>query len=181
MNLTSKQLAFGFLAISMVSCVATPDREKKGLLAGAQRVLALDFGRRVTGHVTGPRVKRLTRLPTAVATEFRRTQDVLGLRGNRPLSATATNELRRTERIHKLGSQFLSSEVMRRPTLFEGALPTSFEFSKNTANSIDNLGQLLGPGPRPLNEIDDYTHRTDHTDRRPQSTLWQRLRRRLPF
>lgn len=163
--------------ILMAGCVASPDAERKGLLTGAQRVLALDFGRKVTG----PRVERLTQLPTIFAGELRRAQISLGLQKGRPLTAAATSELRRTQRIHKQGMQLLGSEMKRRPKPFEGAWPSSYDFAKNTANAIDSLGRMLGPGRRPLDEINDYTHRTDHNDKRPVPTLWQRLSRRLPF
>ena len=161
----------------MTGCVALPDREQNGLLAGTQRVLALDFGR----SVTGPRVQRLTRLPTAFAGEMRRVQTSFGIASGSLLTTATTSELRRTPRIHKLGLQLLGSETKRRPHPFEGAWPSSYEFAENTANGIDTLGRLLGPTQRPLDEINDYTHRTDHADNRPVPTLWQRLRRRLPF
>lgn len=163
--------------ILMVGCVASPDTEEKGLLAGTQRVLALDFGRRSAG----PRIRRLTRLPTVFAGELRRAQNGLGLQKDRPLTAATTSEFRRFQRLPKQGQRLLRSELKRRPKLFEGAWPSSFEFAKNTANDIDRLGRMLGPSQRPLDEINDYTHRTDHNDKRPVPTLWQRLRRRLPF
>jgi hypothetical protein len=161
----------------MTGCVAQPDREQKGLLAGTQRVLALNFGR----SVTGPRVQRLTRLPTAFAGEMRRVQTSFGIGSGSLLTTATTSELRRTQRIHKLGLQLLGSETKRRPHPFEGAWPSSYEFAENTANGIVTLGGLLGPTQRPLGEINDHTHRTDHADNRPVPTLWQRLRRRLPF
>ncbi|MFT4512597.1 MAG: hypothetical protein ACI89X_000727 [Planctomycetota bacterium] len=177
MKRSLKLLACIAVTFAVAGCVTTPDREQKGLLVGAQRVLALDFG----GSAVAPRVRRLTQLPTAFAGELRRAQTSLGLGDDRPLRLAATSELRRTQRIHTSGLQFLGSEVRRRPKPFEGAWPSSYELAEDTANGIDNIGRMLGPSQRPLNEIDDYTHRTDHTDHRPVRTLWQRLRRRLPF
>lgn len=158
-------------------CVAPPDQGQKGLLAGTQRVLALDFGR----SVTGSRVQRLTRLPTPFAGEMRRFQTSFGLGSGSQLKTVATSELRHMQSIHKRGLQLLGSETKRRPHPFEGAWPSSYDFAENTANGIDTLGRLLGQTHRPLAEINDYTHRTDHTDNRPAPTLWERLRRRLPF
>ena len=170
MNRTCKHFAFGILACailatSMVGCVARPGRDQKGLLVGPQRVLALDFGQRVTG----PRLHRLRRLPKVLSGEFGRAHAALGLDEERPLTATVGDELQRTKRIYERGAEALGSEAMRRPKLFRGAWPSSFEFAQNTANGIDTLGRLLGPTRRPLGEFDDYTHRTDHTDRRPRA------------
>ncbi len=176
MNHPLQFLASIIVTLLMTGCVA-PDRDQKGLLAGTQRVLALDFDR----SVTGPRMQRLTRLPTAFAGEMRRVQTSFGLASDSLLTTATTSELRRTQRIHKLGLQLLDSETKRRPHPFEGAWPSSNEFAENTANGIVTFGRLLGPTQRPLNEINDYTHRTDHRDNRPVPTLWQRLRRRLPF
>ena len=161
----------------MAGCVATPSPDEDGLLAGAQRVLALDFGRKVTG----PRVNRLTRLPAALAGELTRPQSTLRISGNRSLATTAKGELRRGSSAGALLSQLWRSESRRRPHPIENVWPSSFDFAQNTANSIETIGSVLGPGRRPLDEIGDYTHRTDHTDDRPELSFWQRLRRRLPF
>ena len=177
MNRRTTLLTCTLLTLLVAGCVATPGRDEKGLLIGTQRVLALDFGH----SVAGPRLQRLRRLPAALGGEMRRARTVIGPNSQYPIGPVATSELRRTQRVQQLGLQLLGSEAKRRPSLFQGALPTSFEFAENTANGIDTLGQLLGPGKRPFNEIDDYTHRTDHTDTRPVRTFWQRLRRRLPI
>ena len=163
--------------ILTAGCVARPDHDQKGLLAGTQRVLALDFGR----SVTGIRVNRLTQLPAAFAGEMQRAQPTLQMGGDRSLVTATSNELRRTSLIQARASQLWVTESKRRPHPLEGVWPSSYEFAENTANSIDTIGGMLGPSRRPLNEIGDYTHRTDHADNRPVLSLWQRLRRRLPF
>lgn len=177
MNRLLPLLCLTTFAALHTGCVAEPRREEKGLMASAQRVLALDFGRRATG----PRVRRLQRAPGFLVGELRRAETSFDLTGKSSLSSAARNELLRAKTIESRGAQLLGSEAKRRPHLFEGALPTSYEFAENTANDLDLLTRLLGPGDRPLNEIDDLTHRTDHEDKRPVKTLWQRLRRRLPF
>lgn len=158
------------------SCVAQPDYDDHSLLAGTQRVLALDFGR----GVTGPRVTRLKRFPKALDTELKRARDMLEI-GTQPVATMAGGELERTRSLSARAMDGVAAEAKRRPEMPAGIVPTSFEFSRNTANNLDAGIRFFGFHKQPMVELSDKQHRTDHRDVRPEATLWQRFRRRWPF
>lgn len=161
----------------LVGCVAKPDRDDKGFMVSAQRVLALEFGT----NAMGSRQARLTSLPSALKSEINRVNNSLGLNHEHSIGAAIGSEFRRVGRVGDLGAQFVGAELTRYPHKFGGVWPSSFEFEQNTANGLQAAVWLLGPSQHALGEISDYEHRTDHNDRRPEATFWQRLRRRLPF
>ena len=157
--------------------MATPRREDHGPLVGVQKVLALDF----SSKVTGPRKRRLDHLPDAFLGELHRTNSILHLSGDHALPAAAMLDLHRSKGISDRAVQLLGSELSRRPTSTKAMWPSSFELAKNTANGFDSIGRMLGSDQYLMSDISDSMHRTDHTDRRPELTLWQRLQRRLPW
>ena len=157
--------------------MSTPSPSKKGLLASSQRVLALDFGQKVTG----PRPQRLQRLPAASMGELRRAKNILGLSKGDTIPRALASEVRRTSSISQSTLKMASTELRRRPRDLERFVPSTQRFSRNTANNLDTALQLFGIGKRPMREVDDLEHRTDHQDTRPEATWWQRLRRRLPI
>ena len=165
------------LVCGMASCIAPPPREADGLLVGAQRVLALDF----SSKATGPRLKRLHRIPEALVGEMLRAKATLSIGGDHPATATLEQELLRSKSVTKQVLNLFESETKRRPSATSALWPTSFQFAQNTANGIDTMTRLIGSDRRPMSEISDRVHRTDHTNQRPELTLWQRLQRRLPW
>lgn len=165
------------LLLLLPSCLNAPNREKKGLLVGTQRVLALDFGRQVTGQ----RVQRLRRLPSVFGGEMKRARHLLGLDGSNPLPRVAGREMKRTLNLTSRTLEAFATELRRQPHQLDGVIPSSFEFSRNTANNLDTAMRFFGIGKRIMPEITDKEHRTSHRDNRPERTLWQRIRRRLPI
>ncbi|MDA7936419.1 hypothetical protein N9B90_00600 [bacterium] len=163
--------------VMLTSCVAKPDRDDKGFMVSAQRVLALEFG----VSAAGSRQARLTSLPSAVASEITRASKSLGQNHEHSVGSAIGSEFRRVGRVADLGAQFFGAELTRHPHKFDGVWPSSFEFEQNTADGFQTAVWLLGPSQHALGEISDYKHRTDHDDKRPEATFWQRLRRRLPF
>jgi hypothetical protein len=161
----------------LAGCVAQPQPQESGLLAGAQRVLALDFGTKTSSSL----MRDWRQMPSAFAGEFGRAQSALHLTGRDTLPGAASSELMRSKRFSSHLLRGLEAEASRRPGYPHGLWPTSFQFAQNTANSIDTIGQLLGAHRRPMSESSDYEHRTDHTDQRPELTFWERVLRRLPL
>ena len=165
------------LLFLVASCVGNPDPYDKGLLPSTQRVLALDFGRQVTAQ----RLQQLRRLPKATGAEIGRASHVLGLDGSNPIRRIKDQEIRRTSGLTDRTLMMFGSELRRRPHELGRMLPSSHQFSRNTANNLDTALRFFGIGKQPLREINDAEHRTDHRDMRPEATWWQRIRRRLPI
>jgi len=170
-------LAAMVLLLLLPACVAAPTYDDRSVLAGTQRVLALDFGRKATSR----RMSTLRQLPRMAGIEMKRARDLLALNKNTTLARAAGNELQRTRHLSSQATGVFASEWKRRPKWPTGVVPTAFEFSRNTANNLDGAIMFLGFDKRPMGELSDKRHRTDHRDVQPEATLWERLRRRLPF
>lgn len=165
------------LLLLLPSCLANPDKDDRSALAGAQRVLALDFGRSAANR----RMGTVGKLPGLAGAEMKRARDLLTLGPRTPIRQSVSSELKRTRTLSSRATGVFAEEWQRRPHWPAGVVPTAFQFSRNTANNLDSAAMLLGFDHRPLGEISDKRHRTDHRDVRPEATFWQRLRRRLPF
>jgi hypothetical protein len=157
------------LALLLAGCVGSPPANDRGVRISAQRLLALDFG----SKVTGARIDRLTTLPAAFGDELQR--PTIWSDGNRPLR----DELRRATNLPgqlRAGARF---ELLRAPRRLDLLLPDLHDFEQDVADDLDQGLRLFGTGLHPLGEISDREHRVDHRDERPELTLLQRLRRRL--
>jgi len=177
LNLTRYNLACLLTATLLASCIAAPGREEKGLLAATQRVLALDF----SSKASGPRLERLGRMPQVFAAELRRTETSLLLTDEHSTATALGHELQRSKAISGQLRRLVSSEWQRQPHATPAFWPTSFQFAKNTADSVDTAARMIGIEQPPMIEISDRVHRTDYKDERPELTFWQRLARRLPW
>ena len=165
-------LAVALAAATMFGgCVTRPRHDEKGLLPTVRWILAAESGTRATGK----RLGKLADTPARLRSELTRIARLPDA------TAAASSELRRPHgllmQVQELGWQ----EVRRRQSFDFGVLPRRHEFAQNLADDLDHALHLLGTGPRPLGEIDDRTHRTDHRDQSPERSLWYRLKRRLPF
>ena len=159
------------LLLTLTACAAPPEGAHNPV-AGAQRVLAVDF----SPSVIARREQSIQRLPGHVAHEAQRASRF----GEIPTDAT--RELSRTARVPRTTSTIASSEVDRAgdiPDAVAEIVPSPEELGQRISDDIGNTPAYLGMTHRPLREIDDREHRTDPDDDRPEKTLWQRLARRL--
>lgn len=162
------------LAVTLLAaCVTQPTPYKHGLVPSAKRVLARDFSARATAA----QINRLRNLPKLLGTELLRAETVLSVNQN----GHAKRELMRANRIVTQATKAIDLELRRYPDNFSRFWPTRLEFSQDVANNLATAAHLIGPRKRVMQEITDQVHRTDHTDRRPELTWWQRLFRRLPL
>jgi len=163
--------AAAVFATLLAGCVSDAARDDRGPLRGARRLLALDS----TSRDGSPRAGSLKKLPHALEDELRR--PTAWFDGPvRP--ARAARRARSAVDQLALGAR---SELMRRPHAPTRLLPDAQEVERDLADDLELGLRFLGPGDRPLGDISDPVHRTDHRDQRPELTLWQRLRRRLGF
>jgi len=154
-------------ALACTSCIAPPEPGERGALAGARRILAMDFSKQAASR----RADELARWQRWLGKEFRR----------RPSASPSgvKKELYRTESLFDTGLAIASPELRRRPRDLTFWLPKQGEFAEDVANDLDLAVWMLGTTRRPMGEIDDRMHRTRPDDNRPEASLWQRLRRRL--
>ncbi|MFK7742604.1 MAG: hypothetical protein AB8H80_19995 [Planctomycetota bacterium] len=168
----ARALLLAAAVASTSGCVSQPNIDERGLLPSARRVLGIDFSRSAGNR----RLQSLRRAPAAAAGELRRplnwSEDVRLL----------SQDLRRATRISDTAGRLLHAGRKRDPLRSAyRLLPNERDLAQHAADDLDLLLRMLGPGRRPLGEIDDIEHRTDFRDDRPERTLWQRLRRRLRF
>jgi hypothetical protein len=159
------------LLLLIAACTA-PTEGTHNPVAGAQRVLAVDFAPSVIAR----RQQALQRLPGHVAHEAHRAARI----GDVPADAAA--ELTRTADIPRTASTIAGGEAARTgniPHTVAAIVPTPEEVGQRLADDLGNTPAYLGLTHRPLREVDDREHRTDPDDDRPEKTLWQRLARRL--
>ncbi|MBL8754526.1 MAG: hypothetical protein JNK15_14575 [Planctomycetes bacterium] len=159
-------LVLGLAVPPFAGCGAGP--RERSPIAAAERVLAVEFGpRRATAFGMLPErvraggnreLRRLGSLPAPTATLAAEAERV----------PAAARDLR----------GLAKAEAARRPHVPDGVLPDAKTVGQALADGLADLPALLWPR-RPLAEIDDARHRTDPNDRRPETSFWQRLRRRL--
>jgi hypothetical protein len=154
------------------ACAAPRDDRRPSPIDGMQRVLAIDLSPRALTR----RGDRLARVGPALRAELA-CGDVAD-----DGAALVAGEVRRTGDAVDAAGDLAGAELERRPNVAATArvvLPPPHELGQDVADVLGKLLAMLGLERRPLGEIDDRMHRTDPSDRRPEATWWQRLRRRL--
>lgn len=157
----------------VAACYAAPQADDRSFAASCQRTFAADlsqpgFARRTESIGRGSQglaseLSRSTRLPTA------------------PLPWTV-GPAPQTDLPTQLATD-LQTEAARLPQLTSSAaaLASRLFAPQAIGTATDTVPTALGLDRAPLGDPDDAEHRTDPSDQQPEATLWQRLRRRLPF
>ncbi len=160
-------LHLALLCAGLAACAA-PSGRLHSPVAGAQRVLAVDFAPSVLAR----RSQSLQRQPGHVAGEARRAEALAHV------PQAAAGEMKRVAKAPVRARSIAGDELARRPDLTT-VVPSPEELGQRVADDLGAMPAYLGIRHRPLREIDDREHRTDPDDDRPEKTLWQRLSRRL--
>jgi hypothetical protein len=159
-------LATALLAAALSGCRA-PTRSTSGdPVAGAQKLLALEFSQRQLVDLE----QKFDAGPGWLQREL--------LRIDRTHAAKTIGNgmLRRSRRIDERAGELFARETRRRPhvpTLYPPMTP------QRVVDGVDRTAEFLLFGHDPLGEPSDRRHRTELDDDRDEATFWQRIRRRL--